>query len=93
MVLHQGVGESDANPWIMREIVMSFGTHIVGLGLKQLLLGENALEIERLFKKMYAGTYMNGRRGAVSRHRPVSSDTYPPPTTTTSPDNLPMPEP
>ena len=58
-----GVGESDANPWIMRECVNTFGTHVVGLGIKQMLLGENALEIERLWSKMYAGTYMNGRRG------------------------------
>ena len=61
----QGVGESDANPWIMKQCVETFGTHIVGLGIKQMLLGENALEIERLWKKMYAGTYMNGRRGIV----------------------------
>ena len=60
-----GVGESDANPWIMRECVNTFGTHVVGLGIKQMLLGENALEIERLGQKMYAGTYMNGRRGIV----------------------------
>jgi L-alanine-DL-glutamate epimerase-like enolase superfamily enzyme len=60
-----GVGESDANPWIMRECVETFGTHVVGLGIKQMLLGENALEIERLWQKMYAGTYMNGRRGIV----------------------------
>jgi hypothetical protein len=60
-----GVGESDANPWIMKECIETFGTHIVGLGIKQMLLGENALEIERLWKKMYAGTYMNGRRGIV----------------------------
>ena len=47
----EGVGESDANPWIMRECVETFGTHVVGLGIKQMLLGENALEIERLWRK------------------------------------------
>ena len=61
----QGFGESDANPWIMRECVETFGTHVVGLGIKQMLLGENALDIERLWQKMYAGSYMNGRRGIV----------------------------
>src|SRR5262249_9261038 len=37
----------------------------MGLGLTEMLLGENPLDIERLWEKLYVGSAMNGRRGAV----------------------------
>jgi L-alanine-DL-glutamate epimerase-like enolase superfamily enzyme len=37
----------------------------MGLGLKDMLLGENPLEPERIWEKLYTGSAMNGRRGAV----------------------------
>ena len=40
-------------------------THSMGLGLKEMLIGENPLDTERLWQKMYVGSCMNGRRGAV----------------------------
>ena len=60
-----GVGETDVNPWIARAAIEAPGTHTMGRGLKEMLLGENPLETERLWEKLYRGSAMNGRRGAV----------------------------
>jgi L-alanine-DL-glutamate epimerase-like enolase superfamily enzyme len=60
-----GIGESDVNPWIARACIEAPGTHTMGLGLSQMLIGENPLEIESLWDKLYVGSAMNGRRGAV----------------------------
>ncbi len=60
-----GIGETDVNPWIAKACIEAPGTHTMGLGLKEMLLGENPLEPERIWQKLYTGSAMNGRRGAV----------------------------
>jgi len=60
-----GIGESDVNPWIAKACIEAPGTHTMGLGIKETLIGANPLAIEDLWKKLYVGTAMNGRRGAV----------------------------
>ena len=60
-----GIGESDVNPWMARACIEAPGTHTMGLGLKEMLIGENPLDTERLWEKLYVGSCMNGRRGAV----------------------------
>jgi L-alanine-DL-glutamate epimerase-like enolase superfamily enzyme len=60
-----GIGETDLNPWIARACIEAPGTHTMGRGLTEMLLGENPLDIERLWEKLYVGSAMNGRRGAV----------------------------
>ncbi|RIK84551.1 MAG: mandelate racemase/muconate lactonizing enzyme family protein [Planctomycetota bacterium] len=60
-----GIGETDVNPWIAKACIEAPGTHTMGLGLTEMLLGENPLDIERLWEKLYTGSAMNGRRGAV----------------------------
>jgi L-alanine-DL-glutamate epimerase-like enolase superfamily enzyme len=60
-----GVGESDINPWVARAAIESPSTHTMGLGLKEMLIGEDPLDTERLWEKLYTGSAMNGRRGAV----------------------------
>ncbi|MFO0945325.1 MAG: mandelate racemase/muconate lactonizing enzyme family protein [Planctomycetota bacterium] len=60
-----GVGETDTNPWVARECIRARGTHCMGLGLEEMLLGENPLEPERLWNKVYSGSKMTGRRGAL----------------------------
>ena len=60
-----GVGETDVNPWIAKACIEAPGTHTMGLGLKEMLLGENPLEPERIWEKLYSGSAMNGRRGAL----------------------------
>lgn len=58
-----GIGEVDTNPWVAKAMIEAPGTHIMGLGLKELLIGEDPLQIEALWEKMYVFTAMTGRRG------------------------------
>jgi L-alanine-DL-glutamate epimerase-like enolase superfamily enzyme len=63
-----GVGETDVNPWIARACIEAPSTHTMGLGLKEMLLGETIDSPEdppRIWEKLYTGSAMNGRRGAV----------------------------
>jgi L-alanine-DL-glutamate epimerase-like enolase superfamily enzyme len=60
-----GVGETDVNPWIAKACIEAPGTHNMGLGLTEMLEGQNPLEVEDLWQRMYVGSAMNGRRGAV----------------------------
>lgn len=60
-----GIGETDVNPWIAKACIEAPGTHTMGLGLKEMLMGEDPLQPERLWEKLYTGSAMNGRRGAV----------------------------
>ncbi len=59
-----GIGEVDTNPWVARAAIEAPGTHCMGLGLKQMLVGEDPLQPEALWEKMYIGSAMTGRRGA-----------------------------
>jgi L-alanine-DL-glutamate epimerase-like enolase superfamily enzyme len=60
-----GVGETDTNPWIGRECIRARGTHCMGLGLEEMLLGSDPLQPEMLWNKLYSGSKMTGRRGAL----------------------------
>jgi L-alanine-DL-glutamate epimerase-like enolase superfamily enzyme len=60
-----GIGETDTNPWIARECIRARGTHCMGLGLEEMLLGADPLVPEALWHKLYSGSKMTGRRGAV----------------------------
>lgn len=60
-----GIGETDVNPWIAHACITAPGTHNMGLGLTELLVGADPMDVEGLWERMYVGTAMNGRRGAV----------------------------
>lgn len=60
-----GIGETDANPWITRACIEAPGTHTMGRGLSEMLIGKDPLKVEELWDLMYVGSAMNGRRGAV----------------------------
>jgi L-alanine-DL-glutamate epimerase-like enolase superfamily enzyme len=60
-----GVGETDTNPWVARECIRARGTHCMGLGLEEMLLGTDPLQPEAVWQKLYAGSKMTGRRGAL----------------------------
>ncbi len=61
----EGYGESDLNPWIGRACIEAPGTHTMGLGMRELLIGRDPLDIESAWNDIYTYTAMNGRRGAV----------------------------
>jgi L-rhamnonate dehydratase len=58
-----GIGETDTNPWVADAMVHARGTHSLGLGLEEMLLGENPLNVEAIWEKLYTGSIMTGRRG------------------------------
>lgn len=60
-----GIGETDVNPWIARACVEAPGTHNMGLGLAEMLVGADPLDVEGIWQRLYVGSAMNGRRGAV----------------------------
>jgi len=60
-----GLGEADSSPTVVKAIVEAPRSHSVMVGLKEVLIGENPLDIERLWRKMYHATMYYGRRGAV----------------------------
>src|SRR4029077_11056499 len=60
-----GIGEVDSAPEVVRAIVEAPRSQPMVNGLRELLLGENPLDIERLWSKMYRGVTYFGRRGAA----------------------------
>jgi L-rhamnonate dehydratase len=60
-----GLGEIDSSPAIAKAIIEAPSSHKLCNGLAALLIGENPLEIGRLWQKMYCGSLYFGRRGAT----------------------------
>ena len=60
-----GIGEAESSPHVAKAIVEAPRSHSVMVGLREVLIGQNPLEIERLWRKMYQASIYFGRRGAV----------------------------
>jgi len=60
-----GLGEIDSSPSVAKAIIDAPPSHKICSGLAALLVGENPLEIGRLWQKMYKGSLYFGRRGAA----------------------------
>jgi L-rhamnonate dehydratase len=58
----EGVGEADSSPEVVKAIVDAPFSHNIACGLRELLVGENPLENERLWAKMYRRTMYFGRK-------------------------------
>src|SRR5271163_2219622 len=61
----EGIGEADSSPEVVKAIVDAPYSHNNACGLRQLLIGENPLETDRLWQKMYIRTMFYGRRAAA----------------------------
>src|SRR5213076_1381748 len=57
----EGIGEADASPEVIKAIIDAPFRHNIACGLREILLGENPLETERLWQKMYRRTMYFGR--------------------------------
>ena len=57
----EGIGEADASPEVIKAIIDAPFSHNIACGLRELLIGENPLETERLWEKMYRRTMYFGR--------------------------------
>src|SRR5205085_3530045 len=60
---HTGIGESDTPPIVSAELIASPSEHIWAVSLRESLLGEDPVETERLWEKMYSGCFYHTRRG------------------------------
>jgi hypothetical protein len=58
-----GLGETDAPPNAIAALLETPSAHIWSMSIRDLLLGENPLEVERLCDKVYEGTIYHARRG------------------------------
>lgn len=58
----EGVGEADSSPEVVKSIVDAPFSHNIACGLRELLVGENPLETDRLWQKMYRRTMYFGRK-------------------------------
>ncbi len=60
-----GIGEVDASPFMVKAVLEAPSSHNWSLSFQDLLIGENPLDVERLWDKMYQGTIYTGRRGLI----------------------------
>jgi L-alanine-DL-glutamate epimerase-like enolase superfamily enzyme len=60
-----GYGEGNHTPRAMKALVDSPGSHSWSQGIKDILVGRDPLQPERLWDRMYRSTAMSGRRGLV----------------------------
>jgi len=60
-----GIGEVDSAPLVAQAVIDAPVSHTIQRGLRAILVGENPLEVERLWDRMYEATLFFGRRGPV----------------------------
>ena len=60
-----GIGEVDASPFMVKAVLEAPSSHNWSLSIQDMLIGENPLDVERLWEKLYQGTIYTGRRGLV----------------------------
>lgn len=60
-----GIGEADTSPYLARTMIEMPSSHLIARGLREVLVGEDPLEIERLWDVMYRATYHYGRAGVA----------------------------
>ena len=58
-----GIGEADANPWVLKAMIEAPGTHIMSLGLRDLVIGQDPTCPRAIWDRMYSLSAMTGRRG------------------------------
>src|SRR5215831_17603521 len=59
-----GIGEADANPWVLKAMIEAPGSHIMSLGLRDLAIGQDPTCPRALWDRLYSLSAMTGRRGA-----------------------------
>ncbi len=60
-----GIGESEVNPWIGRACIEAPGTHSMGRGLTEMLVGLDPTDPPAVWEQLYVGSIFSGRRGAL----------------------------
>ena len=60
-----GIGEADTSPYVARTIVEMPSSHSIARGLREVLVGEDPLETDRLWQLMFDASDHYGRGGAA----------------------------
>ncbi len=60
-----GVGEVDSSPEVVKAVIEAPNSHAIAIGLRHVLVGEDPLDTERLWRTMYRATIYYGRRGVA----------------------------
>ncbi len=60
-----GVGEVDSSPPVAKGVIEAPLSNSIAAGLRELILGEDPFQYEKIWHKMYLGSRYPGRRGAV----------------------------
>ena len=58
-----GIGETDSSPYLARTAIEMPSSHSVARGVAELLIGEDPLQIDRLWQRVYEGSAYYGRGG------------------------------
>jgi L-rhamnonate dehydratase len=58
-----GIGEVDSSPELVQALVQAPSSHAVAVSLRDVLIGQDPLDVEGLWQKMYRGLIYFGRRG------------------------------
>ncbi|MEZ5364650.1 MAG: mandelate racemase/muconate lactonizing enzyme family protein [Bryobacterales bacterium] len=58
-----GIGEVDSNPMAVKGAIEGPFSHTTAAGLRELVIGEDPFETEKIWHKMYRGNIYGGRRG------------------------------
>ena len=60
-----GIGEADTSPYVTRTIVEMPASHSLARGIRELIVGEDPLQIDRIWQLIFHGTDHYGRGGAA----------------------------
>src|SRR4051812_12657028 len=60
-----GIGEVDSSPPVAKAVIEAPFSHTISSGLRELVIGEDPFQYEKIWQKMYLGSRYPGRRGAV----------------------------
>ncbi len=60
-----GIGEVDSSPYVVKAIIETPPSHMVCIGLKDAVIGEDPFDVEKIWNKMYRLSYYYGRRSAA----------------------------
>ena len=60
-----GIGEVDSAPEVVKAVFDAPNSHYIATGLRHVLIGQDPLDIEGLWRQMYMGSIYYGRRGVA----------------------------
>ena len=60
-----GVGEIDSLPYVAKAVIDAPASHAIASGLGALLVGEDPLDIDAAWQRLYSGSIYYGRRGVA----------------------------